>query len=81
MRDPDGASSARSASLPPRAAIAPRPGMAPEDTVTSILHAIGEAVGDVGDGQRPSRWDVGFAFGFVAGVAAVTAVVMAMFSF
>ena len=49
--------------------------------MASMLDASAAAVGGIEDGQPPGRWAVGFALGYVTGVAAVTAVVMAMFSF
>jgi hypothetical protein len=49
--------------------------------MASMLDAPAAAVGGIKDGQPLGRWAVGFALGYVAGVAAVTAVVMAMFNF
>jgi hypothetical protein len=49
--------------------------------MASMLDAFARGVSGIDDGQPPGRGVVGFALGFVAGVAAVTAVVMAMFWF
>jgi hypothetical protein len=49
--------------------------------MASMLDASAAAIGGIEDRQPRGRAAVAFALGYLAGVVAVTAVVMAMFSF